>query len=67
MTWETYMKFPVAYRKWLIDRISKEIDKAQKAQSDIPTKAPHHNDATMRAMLGKSKQVTPNAKMQRFT
>ena len=67
MTWETYMKFPSAYRKWLIERISTEIGKAQKAQSDIPSKAPHHNDPQMRAMLGKAKQVAPNAKGQRFT
>lgn len=66
MTWETYMKFPCVYRKWLINRISKEINKAQEAGADIPTKAPHHNTSDVRALLNKPKQFTPNARMQRF-
>lgn len=66
MTWETYLKFPVPYRKWLINRMIKEINQAQEAKSDIPTKALPQNTPEMRSLLGKAKIVTPNAKMQRM-
>jgi hypothetical protein len=67
MSWETYYTFPIAYRKWLIDRINKEINAARKSQSDIPTKAPHHNTEDLRAMTGKFRTPTGSAKSQRFT
>jgi hypothetical protein len=66
MTWETYMRFPSAYRRWLIDRIGKEINRSQENNADIPSKAPHHNTSDVRSMLGKAKQNTQAAKFQRF-
>ena len=67
MSWETYYHFPVAYKRWLVKRIEKEIKQAQQAQSDIPTKAPHHNTPDVRQLSGKTKWHAPNAKGQRFT
>ena len=67
MSWETYLRFPVAYKKWYIERINKEIEKAAKANNDIQTKAPQHNPPDIRALTGKVKPATSSARMQRFT
>lgn len=66
MTWETYYEYPVAYKKWLIERINAEINKAVNNKADIPSKAPHHNTPPVRAMTGKAKQFV-NPKTHRFT
>lgn len=68
MSWSDYQSFPLKYRRWLITRINTEIEKAAKAQSDIPTKAPHHNNPEIRELLGKVKtHGAQNARTQRFT
>ena len=66
MSWETYYNFPVAYKKWLIKRIEKEIQKAGKNNGNIPSKAMHHNTPDARALTGKTRPVAPS-KLQRFT
>lgn len=66
MDWGTYMKFPVTYKRWLIKRIEKEINKAQEKGNDIPSKAMHHNTPDVRALTGKARPQVP-AKLQRFT
>lgn len=62
----TFYNFPVAYRRWLIERINKEVTKAVEAGADIPTKGAHHNDPNLRAMLGKPRQFGMNGKTTRF-
>lgn len=66
MTYSEYLNLPVAYKRWLISRIDKEISKAVASGADIPSKAPHHNTADLRAMTGKAKQFV-NPRTQRFT
>lgn len=66
ISWETYMNFPVEYKRWLIKRIEKEIKTSTENKQDINSKAPHENTPQFREMTGKIKQFTPNAKMQRF-
>lgn len=66
-TWSEYVNYPVAYRKKFMERIQEELNRAAKDNSDIPSKAPQHNGAEVRALLGKSKPHASNAKMQRFT
>jgi hypothetical protein len=66
MTYSEYLNFPVAYKRWLIERINKEITKASEKQADIPSKAPHHNVPDVRAMTGKARQFV-NPRTQRFT
>jgi len=66
-SFEEYRNYPVAYKKFYIDRMNEEISKAQKAQSDIPTKAPHHNGQEVRTLTGKVNTNTTNSKLQRFT
>ena len=65
MTYGEYLNFPVAYKRWLIERINKEITKAVEKNADIPSKAPHHNTPDTRAMTGKPRQFV-NPRTQRF-
>lgn len=70
MSWETYYNFPVSYKKWLIERINKEIQEAAEANkqggANVPSKAAHHNSPDLRALSGKHRSITP-AKLRRFT
>jgi hypothetical protein len=66
MDWNTYYNFPISFKRWLIKRIEKEITKAQEAQSDIPSKAPHHNTPDVRSLTGKTRSQVPH-NLQRFT
>lgn len=66
MDWQTFMHFPVKYKGWLLERITKEIAKA--AADGGGTKAPHHNTPEVAALQGKFKQFgTPSPRMQRAT
>jgi hypothetical protein len=67
MSWETYYEYPIAFRKWLIERINKEVSRAVDNKADIPSKGLQHNTPQMRAMTGKTKQFGQNGKTQRFT
>lgn len=71
MDWDTYYyRFPVNYKRWLIERIQKEIREAAKANeqggSQIPSRGAHHNSPDLRAMAGKHRPNVP-AKLRRFT
>ncbi len=66
MDWNTYYNFPVAFKRWLIKRIEREIQSAHKQGSDIPSKAMHQNTPDARAWSGKNR-VNPPAKLMRFT
>jgi len=61
---------PVRYRRWLIERIDKEIRKAVEVNkgggSQVPSKGAHHNTPDVRAMSGKQRAVVPS-KLRRFT
>jgi hypothetical protein len=62
MSWETYYNFPIAYRRWTMKRLNDEIKKSQEqggGNSDVPTHAAHHNDPSLRAMLGKHHVFAP--------
>ena len=67
MTPADYYNFPVAYKRWLIERIDKEIQKASEGGAPIPSKAAHHNDPHIRAMNGLPKQFGVNGKTARPT
>lgn len=66
MDWDTYYNFPISYKRWLIKRIEKEINKANTKGGEIPSKAMHHNTPDARAIAGRNRPVAP-AKLQRFT
>jgi hypothetical protein len=56
---------PVAYKKWFIERISKEIEKSNE-NSNGQSRATHHNTAETRALQGRSRHHVPS-KLRRFT
>ena len=68
-SWNSVWNWPVAVRKWAIERVSKEINRANEEQNAnaIPTKGSHHNTPDIRQLTGMTKDHSPNAKMQRFT
>jgi hypothetical protein len=66
MDWNTYYNFPVAYKRWLIKRIEKEIQAAHNQGNDIPSKAIHQNTPEARAWAGRNRTTVPS-KLTRFT
>lgn len=66
MTWNDYYNFPVSYKRWLIERIQKEIKKTNGNGQEAGTKAAHHNDPQTRALQGKHREHVP-ARLRRFT
>ncbi len=67
ITWSDYLTLPVEYKKRLIELTNEEIERSSKNKHNVPTKAPHHNDAQIRALTGKTKAFPTNARLQRFT
>jgi len=65
-SFESTWTWPVAYRRWWIKRIEKDMKDRSERKDDIPDKHPLHNQPDIREMLGHSKTHTPNAKTQRF-
>jgi hypothetical protein len=61
MDWNTYYNFPVSYKKWLIERIQKEIER-----NNGQSKGAQHNDSETRLLQGRHRGETP-AKLRRFT
>lgn len=66
MNWETYYKFPISYRRWLINRINQEIEKAANIPNGNASKGYHDNTPDIRELTGKQR-ANPPAKLRRFT
>lgn len=66
MTWGDYYSFPVSYKRWLIERIQKEIKRTNSNGNEAGTKAAHHNDPQTRSLTGKNRDHVP-ARLRRFT
>ena len=56
---------PVAYKRWWIDRISKEIARANQGEAPPGSRASHHDNSEVNALLGKSRSTAP-ARNRRF-
>lgn len=67
MSTDEYLRLPVMYKRWFIQRINTEIKKANEQGNDIPSKAVHDNSPDMRALTGKLKHFGSHGKNQRFT
>jgi hypothetical protein len=66
MDWATFIQFPVTYKGWLMERITKEIAKA--SETGGGTKAAHHNTPEIAALQGKFRQFgTQSPRLQRPT
>ena len=55
---------PVAYRKWFIERISRELNR--KGGENPPTKALHQDTPEMRALMGRTRDHSPS-RLRRFS
>ena len=67
LTLPEYLTLPVSYKRWLIERIGKEIKKASESKSDIPSKGIHDNSPDLRSMSGKFRTFGAHGNHQRFT
>ena len=68
MSWETYYKFPVVYKRWLISRINKEIKSAEETKSVPTNKSPQSNTNDIRELTGNHRTTgVHSANMHRFT
>lgn len=56
---------PVAYRRWFIDRVSRELNKTSE-EGDTQSRALHQNQPDVRAMQGRVRPQTPS-RLRRFT
>ncbi len=63
--WNTYYHWPVRYKRWMIERLQKEMDKKADA-GDIPSKAGYYNTPEARALTGKSRYDNVPHKLRRF-
>ena len=56
---------PVAYRRWFIERIGKELNKGENGENP-PTRALHQNSPDVRAMQNKARAQVPS-RLRRFS
>lgn len=61
---ETF-NLPVAYKKWYVDRVSKELKKGQN-EGESQSRAPDANTPALRSLLGRQRDQVP-ARHRRFT
>ena len=68
MDWNTYYRFPVTYKRWLIERINTEIKSAHSTKSVPQDKSPQSNTDDIRALVGTTRTAgTSSSRMHRFT
>lgn len=65
-TWTEVSTMPVAYKRWFIERISKELSRGAETGQNPPTKALHQNSPDTRALQGYTRDVAPS-RLRRFT
>ena len=67
-TFKEYMNIPVVYKRWFIERVTREINGT--SQDGEPgngnSKARHHNPPDVEALMGKHHPNAPN-RLRRFT
>lgn len=62
--WRDIINLPVAYKKWFIDRIIKELNKGSETNEN-QTRALHQNTPEVRAMQNKARTQSPS-RLRRF-
>lgn len=65
MTLTETMNIPVAYKRWFIERISKELSRSSE-NGQTQSRAAHQNTPETRALMGKARDQTPS-RLRRFT
>ncbi len=64
LTWTDYKAFPLSYRRWLVERVNKEMSSNEK-NNQIPSKAETYNHPDVRQLSGRQRAQTP-VKARRF-
>jgi hypothetical protein len=65
--WREILHLPVSYKRWFIQRISKELKgNTEEGGSSGPTRALHQNSPDVRALQGNAREQTPS-RLRRFT
>ena len=63
-------RLPVVYKRWFIERVSKEMNKGNTDDTTPtagnPSRAAHHNTPDVRQMMNRQRSQVP-AKLRRFT
>ena len=66
-TWSEIYSLPVAYKRWFIERIQKELAGPNgDGGGNPPTRALHQNAPDVRALQNKARTQTPS-RLRRFT
>lgn len=63
--WRETYNLPVSYKRWFIERISKELKQSNDAGA-TQSRALHQNSPDVRAMQSKARAQTPS-RLRRFT
>ena len=63
--WSEIQTMPVAYKRWFIERIGKEI-KGARGDDSAQTRALHQNSPEVRYLQGKNREQSPS-RLRRFT
>lgn len=64
-TWNETLHLPVAYKRWFIERIVRELNKGSEDGTN-QTRALHQNSPDVRSMQNKARAQTPS-RLRRFT
>lgn len=66
LTWTEIMSMPVAYKRWFVERIVKELTKGGTDGEASQSRALHQNSPDVRAAQGMNRTSTPT-RLRRFT
>jgi len=64
-TWRETLNLPVAYKRWFIERISRELSKSSES-GQTQSRAAHQNTSDVRSLMGKARNNVPS-RLRRFT
>jgi len=64
-TWRETQHMPVSYKRWFIERISRELSRSSES-GQTQSRAAHQNTPDVRALQGKARDQTPS-RLRRFT
>lgn len=65
LTWTETYNLPVAYKRWFIDRLVKELNKGSES-GENSSRALHQNSPEVRSMQNKARTHVPS-RLRRFT
>lgn len=65
-TFTEAMNLPMTYKRWYIERLTKELEKKGPSGETVPSKAPHQMTQEARQLMGHARDQSP-ARLRRFT